>query len=76
MTRAIRQALTIERDPIVARGRVRIAISTALADVIRVDDSWWSLTIRKGEPVPGGAVKVTIGPPVEAATVPLKGTIS
>ena len=46
-----------------------------LADVIRVDDSWWSITIRKGEPVPGGAVKVTIGPPVEAETVPLKGTI-
>lgn len=28
----------------------------ALADVLRVDDSRWSLTLRRGEPVKGGAI--------------------
>jgi crossover junction endodeoxyribonuclease RusA len=46
-----------------------------LCDVIQVDDSWWSLTIRKGDAVPGGSVKVRIGHPVEAVEIPIRGEI-
>jgi crossover junction endodeoxyribonuclease RusA len=47
-----------------------------ITDVIRVDDSFWSLTIRKSEPVPGGAIIARIGPPVDAVAIPMKGTIT
>jgi len=46
-----------------------------ISDVIRVDDSWWSLTIRRADPVPGGRVSVRLGPVAEAVSIPLKGTI-
>jgi crossover junction endodeoxyribonuclease RusA len=45
-----------------------------LADAIGVDDSFWTLSIAKGEPVPGGAVDVQIGAPT-AYTIEIKGTI-
>lgn len=47
-----------------------------LADVIRVDDSFWSLTIQRSEPTPGGAVVVQIGAPIDAVSIPVVGTIS
>jgi crossover junction endodeoxyribonuclease RusA len=46
-----------------------------IADVVGVDDSFWSLTIRKGEPVPGGEVVVRVGPPVDAVAVELRGAV-
>lgn len=33
-----------------------------LADVLRVDDSRWSITIERGEPVKGGSVAVEVLP--------------
>lgn len=46
-----------------------------LADVLRVDDSFWTLSLSKGEPVPGGAVDIEIGAPV-AVNIELRGTIT
>jgi len=46
-----------------------------IADVIGVDDSRWSLTIRRGGAVPGGLVEVVIMPEAGSAAVPVIGTI-
>lgn len=37
-----------------------------------VDDSMWHLTIRRGSPVKGGAVNVTVEP---AEVIPLRGVV-
>jgi crossover junction endodeoxyribonuclease RusA len=47
-----------------------------IGDAIRVDDSWFSLTLRRGDKVDGGAVVVRIEPDqVDAVAVPFMGTI-
>jgi crossover junction endodeoxyribonuclease RusA len=46
-----------------------------LSDAIGCDDRHWSLTIRRGDPVPGGAIWVRLGPQVDAVPVPFRGAI-
>jgi crossover junction endodeoxyribonuclease RusA len=46
-----------------------------LSDAIDCDDRYWSLTIRRGEPMPGGALMVRLGPQVDAVPVPLRGVV-
>ena len=50
-----------------------------IVDAIGVDDSDWTITISKGEPVIGGKVVVEIKPILEnmrVAEIPLKGEIT
>ena len=46
-----------------------------IAQGVGVDDSEWALTIRKGEPVVGGAVLISFDPGAHVAAVPFKGVI-
>lgn len=47
-----------------------------ISDAIGVDDSQWSLSLSRGEPVPGGAVAIEITTAVEAVFIPMRGVIS
>jgi crossover junction endodeoxyribonuclease RusA len=46
-----------------------------IADATGCDDSKWSLSITKADPVPGGAVQITIAT-ADAPGIPYRGTIS
>ena len=47
-----------------------------VSDAIGVDDSQWSLSLRRGEPVPGGAVTIEITTAAETVAIPMKGAIT
>jgi crossover junction endodeoxyribonuclease RusA len=47
-----------------------------VSDAMGVDDSRWSLTLRRGEPTPGGAVVIEVKLAGDAAAIPFKGEIS
>lgn len=48
-----------------------------IADVVQVDDSWWTLTIKRGDVVPGGRVMVSISQTAaDAVLIPFAGQIS
>jgi len=47
-----------------------------IAAGLGVDDADWSLTIRKGEPIKGGAVVVRFDPGAHVVAIPFQGAIS
>ncbi|MDZ7904935.1 MAG: hypothetical protein U5N55_03555 [Cypionkella sp.] len=47
-----------------------------VAEGVGANDADWSLTIRKGEPTPGGAVVIRFDPGEYTVVIPYKGKIS
>lgn len=47
-----------------------------IADGFKCNDATWALTIRRGDPTPGGAVAVQFTPGAHTVAIPFRGSIS